>query len=431
MQKEFKVREVFMLKSLIIILIIVLLVAIGLNFDSLFSNSHPIKKEPIVQVEVTPPPIKENTPVEIIKVEDKIVIVVEKPLESNLTAEVQSLVKEANKLFQKSKDDEAMALYYRIIKKTEKSQDPILLKKFIEAYLQIAFLYQIYPNSDQDASIEAYDMIINRFKDSNNTELLGAYINAKIQQAYLLTNEERLDTYDELIKKFENHKSKVLQQKVEELLISKSFDLMGKNDEEAMQILDTLIDKYKNQKDVPLPEQIEMAILNNLELAIITNNDDDKYRDLANEYLADSPDTKPLLDMLNIIKNAQDINQDEALAQWKKEHETYRFKDWSFQELKRWIQKVEDKETKQRVTKYINAFENHKYDINPKTKLPYTKNIDGVNNTIILEPTRYIMTKEEIEEYEAQEALEEIEYEKLYSDPYSSTIKIKLKNFIE
>ena len=414
-----------MLKSLIVILIVVLLVAIGLNFDDLFSNNHqPIKKMPVVEVpvEVITPSIEELSPIKIetVKIESNRSIIISKPSESNLTQEVQALIKKANQLFQNSKDDEAMALYYEVIKKTEKSQDPILLKQFVEAYLQIAFLYQIYPNSDQDASIEAYDMIINRFKESNNTELLGAYIHAKIQQAYLLTNEERLDTYDELIKKFEHHKSRALQEKVEELLISKSFDLMGKDDEEAMQILDTLIDKYKNQKDTPLPEQIEMAILNNLELAIITNNDDDKYRDLAKEYLSESSDTKPLLDMLNIIKNAQDLNQDEALAQWKKDYKTYRFKDWSFQELRRWIQKMEDKETQQRVTRYIDVFENHKYNINPTTKLPYKEDFDGVKETIVLEAKKYIMTPEESTQYEEQQAIknEEIkEYENPYSNP--------------
>ena len=387
-----------MLKNLIIILSLVILIAIGLNLDMFSSNViKTIKNKPIENIETMKNPIKVTEHHQKI-LERKIPLVVSnKEKENNLSIEIQVLIKEANLLFQKSKDDEAMALYYQIVKKTKDSQDPNILKKFVQAYLQIAFLYQIYPNSDKDASIDAYDMIINKFKDNNNTELLGSYINAKIQQAYLLSNDERLETYDELIKEFEHHENRELQKKVEELLISKSFDLMGKNDEEAMQILDTLIDKYKNKKDAPLPEEIELAILNNLELAIITNNDDDKYRDLANEYLSESPDTKPLLDMLNIIKNAQDLNQDEALEEWKKRHKEYRFRDWSFQELRRWINKVEDKETKERVIKYINAFENHKYNINPETKLPYPQSVD--KKDIIILPQKYIMTEEEKEQY--------------------------------
>jgi thioredoxin-like negative regulator of GroEL len=408
----------FMLKNLIILLVVVILIAVGLNFNNFSTENtttQPIQ-ETKMQTVVTKP-IQEEKKVPIKTVETTL-----SPLlstENNLTKEIQALIKEANLLFQKSKDDEAMAVYFKIIKKTENSTDPKILKQFSEAYLQIAFLYQIYPHLDKDASIEAYEMIINKFKNSTDSELLGSYINAKIQQAYLFTKEERLDTYDELIKKFENHKDLGLQKKIEELLITKSFDLMGKNDEEAMEILDTLIDKYKSKENTLLPEQIELAILNNLELAIITNNDDDKYRDLANEYLLDSPDTKPLLDMLNIIKNAQDLNQDEALVRWKEEHKNYRFKDWSFQELRRWISKVEDKETREQVVKYLDAFENHKYNINSKTKLPYTKPIDETE-TIILPPLKYIMTEEEQAKHE-----EEIEYETPYLDPYSSDSQIE------
>lgn len=408
MQKEFKLRNKFMLKNLTIVLIIVLLGAIGLNWDILASNMpHSVEKKPIETVETVKHPMKidehlqEPVPIK------RPPTLINQQEENNLTTEIQALIKEANLLFQKSKDDEAMALYYQIVKKTKNSKDPKILKEFVQAYLQIAFLYKIYPNSDNDASIEAYDMIINKFKDSNNTELLGAYINAKIQKSYLLSNEERLETYDELIKKFENHPNKELQKKVEELLITKSFDLMGKNDEEAMQILDTLIDKYKNKQGTPLPEEIELAILNNLELAIITNNDDDKYRDLANEYLSDSPDTKPLLDMLNIIKNAQDLNQDEALEEWKKRHKEYRFRDWSFQELRRWINKVEDKETQERVIKYIDAFENHKYNINPETKLPYA-NQNSEKSTPLLPPNKYIISQEEREKYEIEEDVDSL-----------------------
>ena len=407
-----------MLKKLIILLVVVILIAIGLNFD-IFSSENK-KPQPIQE---TKTPIAVTTPIQ----EEKEVLIktVEATLsplvstENNLSKEIQSLLQEANLLFQKSKDEEAMKIYFKIIKKTENSKDSKILKQFSEAYLQIAFLYQIYPHSDKDASIEAYQMIIDKFKNSTDSELLGSYINAKIQQAYLLTKEERLDTYDELIKKFENHEDLGLQKKIEELLISKSFDLMGKNDEEAMGILDTLIDKYKSNKDTLLPEQIELAILNNLELAIITNNDDDKYKDLANEYLSNSPDTKPLLDMLDIIKNAQDLNQDEALATWKEEHKEYRFKDWSFQELRRWINKVEDKETRERVVKYLDVFENYKYNITPETKLPYIENING-KMTIQLSPKKYILTEEEKIEYQ-----ETIEYETPYIDPYSSDTQIE------
>jgi hypothetical protein len=386
-----------MSKSLIILLTLVILLAIGLNLDEPTSNSSEKKNHLQSTTTNIKKPLEEDNVSKVIQPTP--VLKLKKVVENNLTAEIMNLTKQANHLFQTSKDEEALELYFKIINKTKNSQDVQLLKYFSEAYSQVAFLYQIYPNNDKDASIEAYDMLIKKLENSKNPELLGLFINAKIQQSYLLDNDERLEIYDELIKKFENHESKDLQKKVEELLINKSFELMGKNDEEAMQILDSLIDKYQEQDNVVLPEEIELAILNNLELSIITNNDDNKYIELANKYLSKSPDTKPLLDMLEIIKNAQDLNQDEALETWKDQHKNYRFNDWSFQELRRWINKVEDKETRERVSKYINAFESHKYN-QEREENRKKKNAISPTEVIILDSTKYVASPEEILETE-------------------------------
>jgi len=169
-----------------------------------------------------------------------------------------------------------------------------------------------------------------------------------------------------VIKKFENYENNKFQTEVEELLLNESYELMGKDDEEAMRILDTLISKYDTSENTVLPETIQTSILNAIELAIISNNDDTRYKELANKYMSKSPDTKPLIGMLDIIRNAQDLDQDEALSQWKEEYADYHFPDWSFQELRAWMMKIEDKGTKERVSKYLDAFERHKYNVNTK-----------------------------------------------------------------
>jgi len=89
---------------------------------------------------------------------------------------------------------------------------------------------------------------------------------------------------------------------------------MGVNDEEAIEVLDSLIAKYKDKKNLPLT--VKYSILNNIELSIITSNDTERYVDLANKYMGDEPDTKPLLGMLSIIKNSQELEQSEALEAW-------------------------------------------------------------------------------------------------------------------
>jgi len=361
-----------MLKKLILVLIIVILLAIGLNFD-IFSSSEKIA------VQKTPTTIE--TPLKNIEKEfdnsSKIIPVTDKNnrsnSENNLSIEIEKLLKKAHLIFRDSKDAEALELYKKIIQKTKDSQDLKALEQFTEACMQMAFLYQIYPSLDKEMAIETYSKIINKFQKSKDSKLLEYYITATVQQAYLFEKEERADIYDELIKKFENHQDKKLQKRVEELLINKSFELMGKEDEEAMDILDQLITKYEKRKGKEkLPQAIELAILNNLELSIITSNDDDKYVDLANKYLSDSPDTKPLLEMLDIIKNSQYLEQDDAFETWEKEHNEYYFDNWSFQEMRRWMNKIEDRETKERVKKYIDAFENHKYNRGGEEKSIYS-----------------------------------------------------------
>jgi len=386
-----------MLKSLIIVLILVILLAIGLNFDALFSS-----KEEFIQKEVKKVNIqreqREKSSTK--KVEIKAIIPKENNQtnsSNNLSYEINKLLSKANLLFRDSKDIEALELYKEIIQKTQNSKNQKLLEQFAEACIQMAFLYQIYPNSDKEASIEAYGLVINRFEKSQNPKLLKLYISATIQQSYLFDNSERLEVYDELIKKFENSNNKELQQKVEELLMNKSFELMGKNDEEAMEILDKLINKYENRKsNEKLPQEIELAILNNLELSIITSNDDEKYVELANKYLSESPDTKPILDMLEIIKNSQYLDQDDAFEDWKKEHNSYHFDDWSFQEVRRWISRMEDRETKERVTKYINAFENQKYNQKQKDNIVYQTSSKTAKNS---ELQSYIPYEYEVDEY--------------------------------
>jgi len=388
-----------MLKSLIIVLVIVILLAIGLNFD-IFSSSKKIT------VQKTPTTIE--VPLQKIEKEfnksSKIIPITHEnnssTNENNLSIEIEKLLKKAHILFRNSRDAQAIELYKQIIQKTKNSQNLKILEQFTEACMQMAFLYQIYPNLDKEMAIETYNILINKFKESKNSKLLEYYITATVQQSYLFDKDERAYIYDELIKKFENNKDKGLQKRVEELLINKSFELMGKEDEEAMEILDKLINKYEKQKGKgKLPESIELAILNNLELSIITSNDDEKYVDLANKYLSDSPDTKPLLDMLDIIKNSQYLEQDDALATWKKEHNGYYFDDWSFQEMRRWMNKIEDKETQDRVRKYLNTFENYKYNRGEKDK-----------NLIYKEPIEYkdpYGTKEEGVVYIPQEAYSE------------------------
>jgi hypothetical protein len=343
-----------MLKPLLIILAIVTLIAVALNLN-LFSDAPiPIVQQSIKKSTQKAPVV--TTKKAIVRVHDTNITITE---ESNLTKELQALLKQADSLLMKSKESDALLLYDKVIAKSKEATDVKILKLFAQACFAKATIYSFYPSTDFDAAKENYELVINKFKDKYNKELLLIYVQAKLQQAQITSKDQLLAAYDELIEKLEKDKEQRFEKEIEEMLYAKSFALMGVNDEEAIEVLDSLIAKYKDKKD--LPENVKYSILNNIELSIITSNDTERYVDLANKYMGDEPHTKPILDMLSIIKNAQELDQDEALEEWNKEHSDYAFPDWDFSELRKWVNNMETPESQERVRRYLDIFEKQKY----------------------------------------------------------------------
>ena len=341
-----------MLKPLLVILTIVSIIALALNFD-FYSDSTKIKKTPLST-----------------NIEEKNIVHQEKKftetnttheliVDNNLSKELTALLLKAQKLFQSNQDDNALLIYEEVISKSQKSKEINILKLFAKACFQKASIYYAYPRYDIASAVESYELIVENFKNKYNKELLLTYMVARLQKTQLTSNDELLLTYDELIEKFENDKEERFEKEIEEMLFAKSFALMGVDDEEAIEVLDSIIAKYANKTN--LPENVKFSILNNIELSIITSNDSEKYVDLANQHMSNSPDTKPLLDMLNIIKNAQDLEQGEALEKWNSEHNEYLFPEWDFSELRKWANNMEVPERQKRIRKYLNIFEKQKY----------------------------------------------------------------------
>ncbi len=394
-----------MIKPLTYILIVVILFAIWLNRDIFMDKSPRVKptiEEPLV---VTNKHIKKHSPII-----QQPILETNSTQESNLSQELKALLTQASKHFRNTEDAEAFKLYDEVIKKSENSNDPKILMLFANALFAKAMIHNIYPNNDTDAAIEDYEVILNKFKNSDNKELLQNYISAKIEQAKLLSKDDLLTAYNELIKKFKNDNR--FENEIDEIMFNKSFALMGENDEEAMEVFDNIIAKYQAKGEKKLPEAVESSILNNIELSIITSNDDTQYVELANKYLTDSPHTKPLLDMLNIIKNAQELDQEDALAEWREEHPNYYFPDWDFSELKKWANNIESKETKKRILNYIGTFEKQKYSRNIYSD-PYQN--ENSSNEIY-------ENSEESTTYEAINDVEEEDSSHLYEpDPYTNS----------
>jgi tetratricopeptide (TPR) repeat protein len=255
-------------------------------------------------------------------------------------------------------DDEAIEVYNEIIENFSKSDDIELLKRFANAQF-----YKSYLLNEED-TICVYDEVIAKFKDSNHSELLKEYSSAQFSKAYLLSRYfkeigEAIDVYDEIIDKFESYKGDEFKQDLTNAMFAKSFLLMSEDCEKSMEVLDELIAKCAIEKTKVVTQTFEYSVVNNIELALITSNDDSSYRELADEYLSDLKDTKPQLDMLEILKNAQDLNQDELMNRWKEEYKDYHFENWSFEELRTWNNKMEDGEKKNRIKVYLDEFIKH------------------------------------------------------------------------
>jgi len=342
-----------MLRPLLFILAIVTLIALALNFN-LFSDVPTIQKTIVKSTKKVSPQVTLTK--EVITIHDSNTTPTQ---ESNLTKELQALIKKADTLFIKNRESEAVSLYDQVITRSKNSTDVDILKLFSQACLSKATLYLMYSSYDIESAKESLECIINNFQNRYNKELLLIYMRAKLQNAQITSKEQLLVAYDELIEKFQKDKEQRFEKEIEEMLFNKSFALMGVNDEEAIEVLDSLIAKYKGKKN--LPETVKYSILNNIELSIITSNDTERYVDLANKYMSKEPDTKPLLEMLNIIKNAQELEQSEALEAWKKEHSDYAFPDWDFSELRKWVNGMETPESQERIRHYLDIFEKQKY----------------------------------------------------------------------
>lgn len=343
-----------MLKPLLFVLVIVILLSGALHFE-LFKMEEVLTNTTTKTLETK----SHNTNFAKNEIHNRVTSKQEQIQEHNLSQELQTLLEQRDILYRNNKFNELHLLYDQIIAKSKNSTDVGILKFFANASLDKARLYYTYPYYDSESAIELYESITQKLANAQEKELMLLYADAKVQQTQFVSKEESAEIYSELIEKFQNDEEQRFSEMVDELMFSKSFALMGVNDEEAMEVFDTLISKYDMTQE--LPSSAKYAIFNNIELSIITNNSPDEYVDMAKEYMQNSPDTKPLLEMLEIIKNAQELPQEASLEKWFTDHKEYKLSDWSFSELRKWVNTMEQPEAQIRLKNYLDLFEQHKY----------------------------------------------------------------------
>ena len=127
----------------------------------------------------------------------------------------------------------------------------------------------------------------------------------------------------------------------------------------SIETYNILIDKFKNLTDTDTLWYLKTALMNKIEINLIldkTNSKEDL--DLYFELIKDKKEELLKFEMLQIIEKAKKLNQDKEIKEWQVKYKDTKLVDWSFDELKTWVEKLE-KEPKERILRYIKIFENH------------------------------------------------------------------------
>lgn len=171
-----------------------------------------------------------------------------------------------------------------------------------------------------------------------------------------------LDAFNEVLYRFNEHSSnEAMQEQIAIALLNKGFILGLMHDSTvAMGTYNELIERFKESQNRIIQEQVAQALVNLFECLLIIN-----FQELDNENIQlftqcakNDKDFLLQFKMLQVVKNAFQEDQTYSIEQLKDEFSDTDFGDWSWKELKRWAEKLEDKEAQKRVQQTIEVFEN-------------------------------------------------------------------------
>jgi len=254
---------------------------------------------------------------------------------------------------------EALQIYQDISEKFKNSTDEELIKMYLFAQEHIASTIES-ENQDQEELLKTYDNIIEKVKYSNNPDLLKYLIKAedgKIRYLILQNRiEEAIEVYDETIERLKEE-GNLYYREIISLMLSESYYLASYDKSRSLELLDEIIDK-ETQRGSVSSRDFEFAVINALELAVVSDIDESKYKELLEENFSGKSDMMAEYEMLRILQNAQYSNQDKELRDWEIKYGDYRFEDWDFSNLDEWSREIKDPIAKERVATYLAFFKN-------------------------------------------------------------------------
>lgn len=143
-------------------------------------------------------------------------------------------------------------------------------------------------------------------------------------------------------------------------LVDKGVTLgMNKEFEKAIKIYEEIVEKFVFSKDKNIMEKVLSALINKIEINLISGNknlkqDLDLYLNLAKENKKELI----LFEMLLIFGKAKEFEQGDEIKEWQIKFKDIKLINWSFDELESWAETLEDR-VKERILRYIEIFVNH------------------------------------------------------------------------
>ncbi len=171
-------------------------------------------------------------------------------------------------------------------------------------------------------------------------------------------DKKHLDKVQYFLEKAWNHANTDIEKVT--VLFNKGY-FYGKQEKyiESIETYNLLIDKFKNLTDTDTLGYLKTALMNKIEINLILDKINSKEDlDLYFELIKDKKEELLKFEMLQIIEKAKKLNQDKEIKEWQVKYKDTKLVDWSFDELKTWVEKLE-KEPKERILRYIKIFENH------------------------------------------------------------------------
>ena len=322
---------------------------------------------------------------------------------------VQTLFNIAIVLMNLNRTNDELATYDKLIQRFEQSQSKIILELVTKALFNKGVaLTKIGKSND---SIDIYNQIIDNFKGIESEIIqegrAKAYLNKGFTVGELDHKEEEITVYDKLFQEFQNSQNILIQEQIAISLVNKGINLRERNlkkeattvfeemihayksiqnndiqiqrakalmslggtlgllnqNQDAIEVYNKLITEYKDYPNNEIQEKRAQAYINRFEMQLIMNQ---KLEEIQDEniklHINEDREKKLQFLMLQTIKYTLEIDQFDQIKQLKENFSDVNLNEWSWEELDKWADTIEDIKIKSRVIATIEQFKNWDLD---------------------------------------------------------------------